>query len=90
MCVTSMIVDHFSQKYPNGGSSTYVPPAVSREEFDRLRREILEVKELLRKAKEYDEQTGQKDCESEEKISKLRRIIKFAESLGVDMGKDLG
>lgn len=37
--------------------------------------EIAEFKELLRKAKEYDEHTGQKDCEIESKKEKIRKLV---------------
>ena len=87
-----MIYDHYIEKwdgykkeqsqptyipypYPVG----YFPPTVSspltQEEIDELRK-------LLAKAKEYDEKTGQPDCELEEKKQKL---IELAKDLGVDL-----
>lgn len=44
------------------------------EEFDALKREIEEMKKLLMKAKEYDERTGQPDCEMDDKVELLRKI----------------
>lgn len=44
--------------------------------------EINELRELLRKAKEYDEKTGQKECELESKKELLRQMAK-------DMGVNL-
>lgn len=55
---------------------------VTREEFEQLKKEVQEMKELLRKAKQYDERTNQPHCEKEEKIQLLRKI---AELVGVDL-----
>ena len=44
-----------------------LPPLVSPAELDKLR-------ELLEKAKAYDELTGQPDCELEEKKERLRQL----------------
>ena len=91
MCVVSMIGDHFSQKWGTGGNQFNVPNNnglsaangfVSKYEFDALKREVEEMKELLRRAKEYDERTGQKDCEQDEKLRKLREIARL---VGVDL-----
>jgi hypothetical protein len=54
---------------------------VSKEEFDKLKKELEELKKLIQAAKIFDENTGQKDCEMEEKIRFLR---KAAELVGVD------
>ncbi len=42
------------------------------------------MKALLIKAKIYDEQTGQKDCEMEEKVAFIK---KFAKYVGVDLSE---
>jgi hypothetical protein len=62
---------------------TYSFPEVSREEFDRLKNEVEELRTLLQAAKKFDEATGQPDCEVEEKVALIKRV---AELVGVDMG----
>lgn len=37
--------------------------------------EIDELRVILEKAREYDERTGQPDCETEDKIEKLKKLI---------------
>lgn len=66
---------------PSAAPLTPVLPA-SAAELDALRKEVLEMKELLRKAKLYDEKNGEKDCEKEEKIHILK---KMAEVFGISM-----
>jgi hypothetical protein len=61
------------------------PP--TREEFDALKREVEFMKGLLIRAKIYDEETNQRDCETEEKMALVRRI---AELVGVDLNDILG
>ena len=55
---------------------------VTREEFEKLRQEVHEMKELLRKAKIYDEVNNEKDCEMESKMEFLRKVAKL---VGVDL-----
>lgn len=93
MCVYSMIGDHYNDKwreqYPwavqpvtdTNINVTY--PPVSREEFDELKKDVKEMKELLKRAKIYDAEHGQPDCQIEEKIALLRRV---AELVGIDLG----
>lgn len=61
---------------------TPLPDTVSREEIAALRREIEELKALLRAAKEFDAATGQPDCETAEKVALLKRV---AELVGVNL-----
>lgn len=90
MCVVSNIGDYWKEKLPEKHPWTeplipswpVVLPQVSREEFDALKKEMEELKKLLIAGKEFDEKTGQPDCELEEKI---KLIKKFAEFVGVDM-----
>lgn len=63
------------------GPFTLSPPP-TREEFDQLKKEVLEMKQLLIKAKAEDVATGQKDCEMEEKLKVLRAV---ADLVGVDL-----
>lgn len=55
---------------------------VTREEFDKLKESVKEMKELLIKAIEYDKRTGQPECENEDKIKLLRSIAKL---VGVEL-----
>jgi hypothetical protein len=88
MCVVSMIGDHFHDKWkqPN-----YVQqfeqikidgPSISKEDFDSLKKEVLEMKELLKKAIKYDKDNNEPDCEVEEKLETLKKV---AALLGVDL-----
>jgi hypothetical protein len=58
------------------------PP--TREEFEALKKEVQELKKLLEAAKKYDESTGQKDCEIDEKVVFIKQIAKL---VGVDVSK---
>ena len=60
-----------------------VIPGVSQFEFDRLKREVEELRKLLAAAKAFDAATGQPDCEVDEKVALIKRI---AEIVGVDLG----
>lgn len=96
MCAVSMIGDDWSRRFPNDypGSYTWIlGPSVSQKEFDefkkqhaqeldKLRAEITALKDLLKAAKIYDEQTGQPNCELDEKIALLKKI---AELVGVNL-----
>lgn len=95
MCVVSMIGDHYGdripQQYPwvtqpNINTNPFYSP-VSREEFEALKRDIVEMKALLIRAKIYDEEHGEPDCEMEEKVEMLKRI---AELVGVDLYEVFG
>lgn len=60
---------------PTISDPSWPPPApVTREEFEQLRRDVLEMKKLLEKAAEYDRATGQPGCENEEKIALLKKV----------------
>lgn len=76
MCVVSMIADDFTKRIPQVApwvvpmdwgqyttSTTEPPKTVTREEFEKLEREMREMIELLKAAKKYDAATGQPDCE---------------------------
>lgn len=85
MCTVSMIADHYHEKwrprYPDY-FPPYSPPwtlplpqqSISREEFDALRKEVQELAQLLKRAKKYDEDNGEPDCETETKMASLRLI----------------
>lgn len=87
MCTMSMIGDFYRDKWTQaavpmpGISYPYSPPLVAppvtREEFNALRRDVLEMKELLKRAKEYDERNGEPNCEMDEKMEILRKVAKL-------------
>lgn len=92
MCIVSYVGDYardrIPERYPwavnplpNQQTVTITTP-VSREEFEALKSEVEALHRLLREAKRYDEETGQPDCEVDEKVELLRRV---AELVGVDM-----
>lgn len=57
-------------------------PGPSREEFDRLKKEVEALKELLAAAQKFDEVTNQPHCEHEDKVAILKKV---AEMVGVDL-----
>lgn len=95
MCVVSMVGDFYGDRwrpyvptYPATGTAPIIiQPQVSREEFEVLKREVEQCKELLRRAKAYDEANGEPDCEMDEKLALLRKV---AELVGVDLDDVLG
>ena len=95
MCVVSMVGDWYHDKWKDYPpvQPYYVPqtvPAttvvlntgVSQEEFDKLKKEVEDMKELLRRAKIYDEKNNEPNCEIEEKMKFLRRV---AEAVGINL-----
>lgn len=93
MCTYSMIADHFTDKWQRSPvyAPFFHPPVngtdhVSRLEFEALRKEVADVKELLIKAKDYDARNGEPDCEMADKVELLRKIAKL---VGVDLGHAL-
>ena len=77
MCVLSMVMDakswEWEKRYPN----PLVPaaPLPTKEEIEEFRR-------LLERARQYDREHGQPDCELEEKRKKLKDLAK---ELGVEI-----
>jgi hypothetical protein len=80
MCVVSNVGDWYQQQ-------PWVQPwvqepfkivlgEVTRLEFDALKAKVEEMIDLLKKAKEIDDKTGQPDCDQDEKIVLLKRIAK--------------
>lgn len=94
MCASSMVGDHYRdmwQTQPWYPAVTSLPqtvvfngPPISRAEFDELKRQVAEMKELLTRAKKYDEETGQRECEMDEKMDVLRKVAKL---VGVDLSE---
>lgn len=58
------------------------PTGPTQEDFDNLKKEVELLKELLKRAKEYDEKNGEPDCEIEDKMKFLREVAKL---VGVDL-----
>jgi hypothetical protein len=95
MCVVSMIGDVYKDKWSEPGypwtPTTTWPVVFTRqvtpEEFDALKAEVEHMKKLLIAAKIYDEQTGQPDCEMEDKVALLKGI---AELMGVSLEEVFG
>lgn len=80
-----MIADHYRQRdwYPlippaqtTTGPYEFTFTGVSQKEFDQLKKDVLEMKELLRKAKEYDTKNNEPDCEVEDKVKFLTDLAK--------------
>lgn len=93
MCMVSMIMDHYWDKWQQ---PQYVPvPVVHHAIFPGslaplpkvpIQEEIDEFHRLLRRAREYDAKHNQPDCELEEKKQKL---LKLAEELGIKITLDV-
>src|SRR5689334_14831932 len=90
MCVMSMVMDHYTERWwpmvpvqpftPQpvtiGGATTIVMPTpISADEVAEFRR-------LLDRAREYDKRHNEPDCELE---SKRQVLKKLAEQLGIDI-----
>lgn len=95
MCATSAVFDYWRETHPypptiaQPYTVTYPIPGQQEKEVNdlksevgRLRKELLELRKLLLAAKKFDEETGQPDCEMDEKVDFVR---KFADMVGVDM-----
>lgn len=94
MCFVSNIGrgwnDTFPDRYPWVSPYTQpapvpmpaVIPGVSQDEFNRLKREVEELKKLLAAAKAFDAATGQPDCEMDEKVALIKKVAEF---VGVDL-----
>lgn len=97
MCVSSMVMDHYRDKWlePNHpfftwttpgtyGTPLSVKPEITRAEFDELKRDIEEMKAPLIRAKKYDADNNEPDCEMGEKVALVRKIAKL---VGVDLSE---
>ena len=91
MCTVSYVGDyaktHIPQRwpevFPNGWKNNTVPiMPVSREEFLALQKEVAELKKLLLAAKEFDTNTNQHSCETEDKVAMIKTLAKM---VGVDL-----
>jgi len=87
MCVVSYVSDYYKDRtlpnsFPAINPFQPILPQVSKEEFDRLKKEFEEFKKLLLSAQKYDEAVGEPHCEHPEKV---KLIKKLALELGVDL-----
>lgn len=93
MCLVSMIGDDWNNNRPGWPISLPDIDKVTRAEFltykaeneaeiEKLKKEIESLKKLLKAAKIYDEETGQPDCEMDEKVAIIKKV---AELVGVDL-----
>ena len=64
----------------------YKEVPLTRKEFDELKKEVQEMKELMLKAIKYDEVNNEPKCAMDEKVE---LITKIAELVGVDMNEVL-
>ncbi len=101
MCTVSMvgddIRDRWSRRYPWIEESPLrpewpfspapSPPEVYKQEFEALKREVEDLKALLKRAKKYDEDNGEPDCEVDEKVEIIKRV---ADIVGVDLSEIFG
>lgn len=79
MCVVSMIGDHYNDKWntPDYKQIWDNWPEVTKQEFDALKKEVEEMKELLKRAKIYDEVNNEPNCEIENKVAMLKKIAEL-------------
>lgn len=90
MCTVSMVGDHYDNKWKKPEYQQFFhqikvePEKVDKKDFDALKKEVEDMKALLKKAKIYDQDHGEPNCEIESKIAKLKEI---AELMGVDISE---
>lgn len=91
MCVVSMVGDYYSEKWkvspPGYVGPLLIPNVATKQDLEELKKEVIDMKELLKKAIEYDKKNNQPHCETEEKIELMRKV---AEMVGVDLNDVLG
>lgn len=91
MCVVSMIGDHYNDKWKDwkqvepsttAVNPLFFPTYATKEDIESLRKEVLEMKELLKKAIQYDIINNQKNCQNTDKLAFLKKV---ADLVGVDL-----
>lgn len=89
MCFASAVGDHFTKEWTRGvgiptdwdairrineGLLPIEKSGVSVVEFERLKQQVKDMTALLKVAVDYDQRTGQPNCEVEQKIEMLRMV----------------
>lgn len=86
MCFVSMVGDFYSDKWRDPYKPYVANPivwnGVSQADFDALKKEVLDMKELLKRALEYDKKNNEPNCEIEDKVVLLKKV---AELVGVSL-----
>ena len=97
MCTISVVIENYRNQFPKrypewdewpwpntapSTKQTITYTGVNQEEFDALKEEVEQLKKLLTAAKDFDDATGQPDCEADEKVAFIRKI---ADAVGVSM-----
>lgn len=87
MCTVSMIGDHYREKWEPriwfDQAQTFTKiKAITRHEFDELKKEVQELKKLLKRATKYDKDNGEPECEVEDKMALVRKVAK---AVGVEL-----
>ena len=65
------------------GITQYIQ-GVSQLEFDALKGDVLEMRELLKRALDYDTKNGEPHCETDDKVALLKAVAK---AVGVDLSE---
>jgi hypothetical protein len=81
----SVVTGEWSKLNPWGqqiGLGNNIPQLIDREEFEKLRKEVLALKDLVEAAGKFDKATGQPDCEQEDKVALFRKLAKV---FGIDI-----
>lgn len=88
MCTVSNIMGIYQDQLTNPGlgwystSTIYYTQYATRSDIDALRKEIENLKTLMIQAIKHDKETGQADCQNEEKLAALQKI---AGLVGIDL-----
>ena len=76
MCTVSMVIDHYQKVWPEW------PVPNNDYELQQLRKRVDEMEQLLKRAKIYDIENDQPDCELE---SKKQTLQELADEYGVEI-----
>jgi len=91
MCAVSMITQYYSDKWnkwwpeewaPTSFVPAHPPTFLDIGEVEALRKEVEDLKGLLKVAKKYDKDNNQPDCEKGDKVEIVKRV---AELVGVEL-----
>jgi len=82
MCAVSMISDYYADKWTRTSVNFPVMTLLTSPELEALRKEVEDLKGLLKVAKKYDEDNNQPDCEKADKVEIVKRV---AELVGVEL-----